>query len=418
MSDKTDNGGREKDDPEILSPNKKKAQSKSGQSDDPRIIDGKAEEVNEAEAAKKDAPRAAALPLAPVIGAGVGGGLIGAVALGVFLHFSGALPLVGEESAEEARLAALETRIDAATDFARNETARLAERINEAEARTAALEPERVADLAAALEALEGGLSDLRQRLDANAKATGEAMTALRERTNELQAQADALRAQLPPAGLMEKVGANERRLGALETGVGALGPQVAALSAQMEVVSEKVDEPSGAEKAALGAVLASLTRAFEAGQPFLSDLQAITEITGPREDIAALEEIAATGVPSFETLKRRFDALVPQVLHAETTAGAEGYWDKLVANARTLITIRRQGEVEGEDAEAVLARMETRLDEKDLKGAVAAGQQLTGPAGDAAADWLASAQARLKGEALIADMNRLVMREIAAGDG
>jgi len=416
MSDKTDNGGREKDDPEILSPNKKKAQSKSGQSDDPRIIDGKAEEVS-GTAAEKDAGRGPR-PLAPVIGAGVGGGLIGAAALGLVLHFSGALPLAGDEGAEEARLAALETRINAATDFARNETARLAERINEAEARAAALEPERVEDLAAALEALEGGLSDLRQRLDTNAKATGEAMTGLRERANDLQAQADALRAQLPPAGLMEKVGANERRLNALETGVGALGPQVAALSSQMTIVTEKVNEPSGAEKAALGAVLASLTRAFEAGQPFLSELQAITEITGPREDIAALEEIAATGVPSFETLERRFDALVPEILHAETTAGAEGFWDKLVANARTLITIRRQGEVEGEDAEAVLARMERRLGEKDLTGAVAAGQQLTGPAGGAAADWLASAQARLKGEALIADMSRLVMREIAAGDG
>lgn len=422
MSDNKDSKGQEQGpengDPEILSPGKKKTESGKARAEDPRIIDGEAEEVKEG-AGETSGSRPGPV-IAPVIGAGIGGGLIGAVALGAFLHFSGGLPVPGNgEAPDEARLTALESRINAATDFARDETSGLGERLGDVEERLAGFDTgqaERVEELSASLEALEGALSDMRRWLDETASGTREALAALDARTDDLQEQSDSLRAQLPPPGLMEKIGAGERRLDALETGVGALGPQVGALSGQVAALTERVNEPSGAEKAALGAAFAGLARAFEAGRPFSGDLQALSEITGPRDDIAALGAAAQRGVPSLETLRGRFADLAPRVLKAERTEGADGFWTRLAANASTLVTIRRKGELEGDGAEAVLARMERRLEEGDLAGAVETGAALEGAAAEAASAWMADAQARLQAEALIADLNSLVMREIAAG--
>jgi hypothetical protein len=192
----------------------------------------------------------------------------------------------------------------------------------------------------------------------------------------------------------------------------------VADLSGKLSVLTEKVNEPSGAEKAALGTALAGLARAFESGQPFASELEAIKAVTGERPDIEALAEAAEKGVPSLATLKQRFPDLAGRVLHAEKTEGADGLWEKLAANASALVTVRRQGDVEGESTEAVLARMEQRLGEDNLKGAVEAGQALSGPAGEAAAPWLQAAEARLRGAALIGALQTAVMASITAENG
>lgn len=444
MSDETDKGGPQdkaqkggaegaSGDPEILRPGQKAKAGSKRREDDPRIIEGEAEEVREDEAARSEtsskAPpsmssNGASGTLGPVLAAGLGGGLIGAVALGAFLHFSGALPGTAFEGDVD-RLASVESRLAAAMDFTRSETSRLGTQMSRFEEELGALEPERVTGIEENLSALQQEARKVESRLAAidsrfeEVAATRDARLAeLKAGIADLQGQLDALRLQLPPAGLAAKVGANDRRLDALETGIGALGPQVAGLSEELSVLTEKVNEPSGAEKAALGTALAGLARAFEGGQPFASELEAIKAVTGERPELEALEGAAEKGVPSLATLKQRFPDLVGRVLHAEKTEGADGLWEKLAANASALVTVRRQGEVEGDSTEAVLARMERRLGEDDLKGAVEAGQALSGPAGEAATPWLQAAEARLQGEALIGALQTAVMASIAVENG
>ncbi|WP_420560200.1 mitofilin family membrane protein [Tepidicaulis sp.] len=440
MSDETDKGGPQdkaqkggaSGDPEILRPGQKAKAGSKRREDDPRIIEGEAEEVREDEAARGEgsskAPpspssNGASGTLGPVLAAGLGGGLIGAVALGAFLHFSGALP--GAFEGDGDRLASVESRLAAAMDFTRSETSRLGTQMSRFEEDLGALEPERVTGIEENLSALQQEARKVESRLAAidsrfeEVAATRDARLAeLKAGIADLQGQLDALRLQLPPADLAANVGANDRRLDALETGIGALGPQVADLSGKLSVLTEKVNEPSGAEKAALGTALAGLARAFESGQPFASELEAIKAVTGERPDIEALAEAAEKGVPSLATLKQRFPDLAGRVLHAEKTEGADGLWEKLAANASALVTVRLQGDVEGTSTEAVLARMEQRLGEDNLKGAVEAGQALSGPAGEAAAPWLQAAEARVRGEALIGALQTAVMASIAAENG
>lgn len=440
MSDETDKGGPQdkaqnggaSGDPEILRPGQKAKAGSKRREDDPRIIEGEAEEVREDEAARGEgsskAPpspssNGASGALGPVLAAGLGGGLIGAVALGAFLHFSGALP--GAFEGDGDRLASVESRLAAAMDFTRSETSRLGTQMSRFEEDLGALEPERVTGIEENLSALEqearkveSRLAAIDSRFEEVAAARDARLAELKAGIADLQGQLDALRLQLPPADLAAKVGANDRRLDALETGIGALGPQVVDLSEELSVLTEKVNEPSGAEKAALGTALAGLARAFESGQPFASELEAIKTVTGERPDIEVLADAAEKGVPSLATLKQRFPDLAGRVLHAEKTEGADGLWEKLAANASALVTVRRQGDVEGTSTEAVLARMEQRLGEDNLKGAVEAGQALSGPAGEAAAPWLQAAEARVRGEALIGALQTAVMASIAAENG
>jgi hypothetical protein len=77
---------------------------------------------------------------------------------------------------------------------------------------------------------------------------------------------------------------------------------------------------------------------------------------------------------------------------------------------------VRRIGEVEGEEIDAVLARTEKRLASGDLAAAVEMMANLAGPAGDTARAWLERAQGRLAAEDALA---ALQSRAIAGlGDG
>ena len=90
--------------------------------------------------------------------------------------------------------------------------------------------------------------------------------------------------------------------------------------------------------------------------------------------------------------------------------------WSRFVANAKSLVTIRRTGEISGDTTEAIVARMEERLETGDLAGAVAEGDALQGPARDAAAGWLADARARLEADMLLRDLAARVATRLAPG--
>ena len=81
----------------------------------------------------------------------------------------------------------------------------------------------------------------------------------------------------------------------------------------------------------------------------------------------------------------------------------AEGdVFDRLLAEAGNLVTVRPVGEVTGETAAAVVARAEVRLARNDLAGALAEVAKLQGGAAAALAPWRAEAEARLAAEAAV----------------
>ena len=93
-----------------------------------------------------------------------------------------------------------------------------------------------------------------------------------------------------------------------------------------------------------------------------------------------------------------RSRALPKAILQAG--AGAEsGWWPAIQRWLAGLVTVRRLGEVEGDTAEAIVARAEARLGAENLAGALTELEKLSGAQAAAAADWVQAAGARLAAE-------------------
>ena len=75
------------------------------------------------------------------------------------------------------------------------------------------------------------------------------------------------------------------------------------------------------------------------------------------------------------------------------------------------LVAVRRVGEIDGDDVEALLARAERRLEAGDLTAVVDGLTRITGPAAPVVAPWLADAKARATLDAALAELARLAIQ-------
>ena len=73
---------------------------------------------------------------------------------------------------------------------------------------------------------------------------------------------------------------------------------------------------------------------------------------------MAELRPFAETGVPRRVTLASDFAELVPAILEAEAKGEGAGLWNRFKGNMAAVVTVRRVGNVEGDDTSAILARM------------------------------------------------------------
>jgi hypothetical protein len=114
--------------------------------------------------------------------------------------------------------------------------------------------------------------------------------------------------------------------------------------------------------------------------------------------------------------LEARFPGTVRAVLNAERAASDDSLWQRFYSNARKLVTVRRTGEVAGEDTDAVLARMEERVKRGDLAAALVQAKELKGAAAEAAKPWIDDAQARVTVDTQLAALTADVTKRLAQG--
>ncbi len=266
-----------------------------------------------------------------------------------------------------------------------------------------------------ALKMQQDQMAGLQETLALTGGPVNERLAVLEVQTPKLRADLDLLRAALPRASLEREVGDLTAALSAQQTALGALGPQVTATQQKLVALELEINKPSGAEQAALGLALANLTRAATDGQAFVNELEAISSLTGDTSVLEALREFGESGVATRATLAQQFDPMVQGVFTAEREAGREGFWARMVASASSVITIRKQGEIDGNDTQAVVARMEQRMAANDLAGAVDQSGLLLGVAKDAAAPWVDTAIARLALDGLLDDVSAQLIRSFDA---
>ena len=108
------------------------------------------------------------------------------------------------------------------------------------------------------------------------------------------------------------------------------------------------------------------------------------------------LGPFAAGGLPTEATLAGELRALIPAMLKSSgAQAPAGNFLERLQANAGKLVRVRPVDAPAGDDASAVLARLEIEAAHADIGSALADLGRLDATARAPAQAWIAKAQAR-----------------------
>jgi uroporphyrinogen-III synthase len=316
--------------------------------------------------------------------------------------------------------AAADTVAKAAVEAARRE---LTVRLDDLEKRLRAV--------SAAAEASRGdGASEAaaKARAEAEARARLEAETRARVETERARGDAErarvdaekAVQAQAPTQAAPSNIDA-EKEIATLHREIATLQTALLALNQAVDGQKDetaKQREQSKALADALGArgtadqkalvtarasavigIAARLSAALESGLPFTTDLALLTPLVQGdgklAEIVNALQPYAPSGVASRAALANEFPAVAKAAL-ADDLAD-DSFGQRLLGKIRGLVSLRRVGDdVEGDSAEAKLARAEAALHAADLAKAVDLVKSIPAQTNKATAAWLARAEAHL----------------------
>lgn len=149
---------------------------------------------------------------------------------------------------------------------------------------------------------------------------------------------------------------------------------------------------------AAAAVAAAALADAAEGSDPFVGELASLERLAPTSRGIRALRELAEQGAPTRSTLAGEFPAAAARAIRAaEGETPNEGFLEGLGRWFGSIFSLRRIGDLEGDSADAIVARAERRVREGDLEGALSQLQALPEPARLAIQDWTARAERRVE---------------------
>ena len=193
----------------------------------------------------------------------------------------------------------------------------------------------------------------------------------------------------------------------ALKSDEDALAARVAKLEAH--------DTGDAVKSAAAALALANLARASEGAGNFSAELHTLAPLMPEASETQDLARYAR-GVEPETVLAARFPQVAAAAIAADRRANAKGWLERLWVNLSSLVSIRRVGDVAGNDTESKLARASARLKLGDLSGAVAQASSVDGAAQQATAPWLADAQARLAVDRDLRVLSDRLVASLSAG--
>ncbi len=248
----------------------------------------------------------------------------------------------------------------------------------------------------------------------APAQASVAALDAVTARVDALAGQVAALAATAERLAALERAVADGRATGA--TDLARALERMGVLEARVRDLARQSGRSDPGRVALL--LAAGDLRAAVRGGAYRVELDAVAQLiegsawredASVRDALATLARYKETGVPTLAQLRARLAGSAGAIAGARV---APGTWvDRLLDRAAQVVVIRKVGEIEGENAEARLARAERRLEAGDVAAAVSELGGLGGGAAQAAAPWLADAAATLAGERAAAALYARIAR-------
>lgn len=308
-----------------------------------------------------------------LVASGIFGGLV-ALALAGSMQYAGIVPGLGPE--QQAQAPAIDT---AELDALKAEVANLAAR-----------------------PAAEGTDPALAERVSALEESVANATSA----PTADAAAVEALKTQLAGA---------EQAIQSLRAEIASNKQALEQSTTRLDEAERKLEEPRSDVEMARAIALSGLKTAIDRGGPFLSELDALKSVSPEDPAVAALTPLASNGVPSRSDLVRDFNQVADDILSAinQPEAG-EGWTDRLLASARSLVKVRPVGNVEGETPEAIVARVENKLQNGDLKGAALEWETLPEAGKQASSDFATKLKNRIEAEERVSS----ALSQAVAGNG
>jgi hypothetical protein len=285
------------------------------------------------------------------------------------------------------RLTTLENTVAAAKTTAPD--ADLVKRVTAAE--SAAVAAEKTAEKAS--KSLDVALKEIDRRLKDLKDVTTTAGSA-RQRADAAAAAVAELEKKIAavPAGQIQR--------GDLDRLADRVSKLESAAKALQHKLAGQTTSGSGDRAARLAVAAGALRSAVERGRPYAVELNAVKSLADDAGALAPLAPFAATGLPDKAALARDLFQLLPALRRvAGLAAGEGGILQRLQSNAEKLVRIRPVNDVAGDDAAAIISRIETRAGRADIAGALAELAKLPPRVRAPAEAWIAKAKARMAAE-------------------
>jgi hypothetical protein len=174
-------------------------------------------------------------------------------------------------------------------------------------------------------------------------------------------------------------------------------------ISSRLAEAEKKLNEPREDVAVARAIAAAALKAAIDRGGPFIAELDTFAGVAPDDPAATDLRGFAETGVPSRAELIRQVPDVATAIVESVNQPDPNQSWsDRLMSSAKSLVSVRPVGNVEGESVEAIAARMEDKVKNGDLPGAATEWNSLPAAAKQASAAFKQSLEARIRVEDLV----------------
>ncbi len=318
-------------------------------------------------------------------------GLIGAV---IALLAGGALQWAGIFPAPSAQQPASVAVDNSATDALRKQLAELSDNVS-------ALQSAKPPAAGIGQQQFQAALDEIEQKIAGlkTAPATvGKTDTAALEAVN---GRIDAIETALH--SVEEKATAAQSSAENQSGSSGALADRLAAIEAEVLELDRKSTVSAGQPRIARAIAAAALKSAIDRGDPFMSELETYASVADGGEEVAALRNLAASGVPTEADIADLFtEAAGAMIVASRPVPEDAGMVERLMASARSLVDVRPVGDVKGDDAPAIIARMEVALKKGDLQAVISEYEKLPEAVRAAGGDLIEKVRARMQANDLV----------------
>lgn len=240
-------------------------------------------------------------------------------------------------------------------------------------------------------EAIEARLAEVETQLgglSVQMSTLTESLTGMSQQTEGLSAESNA------------QIAAYKAQIEGLKAEISQLSSMQGSLSQKIDDVSVTSERKVAAAEQKVSTVevakgFADIAIALDNGVPFADQL-GVFDVAG-MELPTALSTAADRGVPTLAALKSDFSGAAHSALKAAIKAdGDTGVAARFGSFLKSQVTVRSLEPRDGDDADAVLSRMQGHLDADQLDVALQEATLLDNAATAAMSDWLGKAQARV----------------------